>query len=291
MNITDVDDKIVNEAQLTNKSIREITEMSETYFWRDMEILSVQKPTHLLKVTENMHLIENMIEILLNNGFAYEDNKGSVNFNLKKGLYLKYFRNGKNFLGYFFGHYRENFLKFLKSNLLIVLPLYGKLRKNIPLEDVKDFALWKLVESGPSWLPKWGHKGRPGWHIECSALASHIFGNRIDIHAGGVDLQFPHHENEEIQCCAYFNNSQWVNYWIHSGHLNVKSTKMSKSLHNGISVEQMCQKNHRFPYLFRLALLMSHYRNDVNYTDKFMAAAESCWRTFEVFFLKYEQCK
>lgn len=132
----------------------------------------------------------------------------------------------------------------------------------------------------PSWRSSWGGEGRPGWHIECSAIAGMFFGSKLDFHAGGLDLRFPHHENEEAQCCAHYKTDQWVNYWVHMGQLYVsgEKEKMSKSLGNTVSLSEFLK--HYSADEFRMACLLSNYRNSMQYSDQLMQTARQTLRKF-----------
>ncbi|CAG9856584.1 unnamed protein product [Phyllotreta striolata] len=255
LNITDIDDKIIRRAEELKVSHRELTKKYESEFWTDCQSLGISKPTVVVKVTEHIPLVIKFIEKLLDNNQCYIASDKSVYFDVK---------TTKN---------------------------YGKLQNIGEQEEKKepghvkksllDFALWKSTkaEGEPFWESPWGN-GRPGWHIECSALASRIFGSNIDIHAGGIDLRFPHHENEEAQSCAFHGTSQWVNYWLHTGHLHLnQSTKMSKSLKNTVSIQDML-KTHD-PHDFRMACVLSRYQNNMEYSDELMSTAKNTLKTFK----------
>lgn len=255
MNITDIDDKIIKTAIETNKNYKEITQLYETEFWNDLKALNVELPIIKIRVTENIPLIVAFIDEILKKQLAYIGHDKSVYFKVS------------------------------------AFPNYGKLQKlelDSQEHDLKesniDFALWKAKKNDnePYWSTPWSN-GRPGWHIECSTLASKIFGNNLDFHAGGLDLKFPHHENEEAQSCAYHNVGQWVNYWIHTGHLNLKgqNEKMSKSLKNTISISEMLSKYSNDE--FRLACLMSNYRTSMDYSDEMMKTAKNTLLRFHAF--------
>lgn len=252
MNITDIDDKIIKKSQETGVSWKELSKTHESEFWNDLRNLNVIEPSIKIRVTENIPKIIAFIENIISKGLAYVGQDGSVYFNVKS------------------------------------FPNYGKLQKlnleeenayrdsNINKNEAVDFALWKArkTDMEPSWESPWG-LGRPGWHIECSALASFIFGSRIDFHAGGLDLKFPHHENEEAQSCAFHDTQQWVNYWLHTGQLSVKgqSEKMSKSLKNTISIDDMLKKYSADD--FRMACTLSNYRNNMEYSEEVMDTAKN----------------
>ncbi|KAM5288081.1 putative cysteine--tRNA ligase, mitochondrial [Ctenodactylus gundi] len=242
MNITDVDDKIIARASSMDMSPVDLARVYEEDFKQDMAALKVLPPTMYLRVTENVPQIISFIEGLVARGHAYSTARGNVYFDLRS-------RGDK----------------------------YGKLVATVPgpaaesgdsdKRHPSDFALWKAAKPGEvSWASPWG-SGRPGWHIECSAIASAVFGSRLDVHSGGADLIFPHHENEIAQCEAFHRCAQWGNYFLHSGHLHVKGKeeKMSKSLKNYITIKDFLRTNS--PDVFRLFCLRSSYRSAVEYSD------------------------
>ncbi|XP_063826903.1 probable cysteine--tRNA ligase, mitochondrial [Ostrinia nubilalis] len=256
MGVTDIDDKIIKKGNDTKTDFKTVAKKFEHEFWLDMASLNIEKPLIITRVSEHISSIEGFIKKIIDSGMAYVTPDGSVYFDTSK------------------------------------YPSYGKLQRmqesGEPSNDYKrnkmDFAIWKGHKpSEPSWPVSWG-EGRPGWHIECSAMVSKIFGSQIDFHAGGIDLQFPHHENEEAQSCAYHNSQQWANYWIHVGHLHVKGdSKMSKSLKNTISIPHLLEKYSADT--FRMACLMSNYRYPLEYSDEVMKTAEETLKKFK-FFLK-----
>ncbi|KAK5650568.1 hypothetical protein RI129_001597 [Pyrocoelia pectoralis] len=243
MNITDIDDKIITKSSASKISINDLAKIYEKEFWEDMHILNVLKPHVIMRVSENIPLIERFIMKLLKEGHAYKDNDGSI---------------------------------------LFQIGTYGKLQ-NVNREQLANFTVWKAAkENEPSWMIQCG-AGRPGWHTECSAMASAIFGSEIDIHAGGIDLKFPHHENEEAQCCAYFSKQQWVNYWLHTGHLVRNAVKMSKSLQNTTTIRgmlELCSGN-----VFRMMCLMSHYRKNMEFSEEYVHAAKTHLETYTNFLI------
>ncbi|XP_055624659.1 probable cysteine--tRNA ligase, mitochondrial [Toxorhynchites rutilus septentrionalis] len=254
MNITDIDDKIIKRAELQGKAWHNISKHFELEFWGDLQRLNVKLPDIKLRVTDHIPSIVSFIEKLVISSFAYSSIDGSIYFDSCK------------------------------------YPQYGKLQ-NVPTEaapgegkkNAADFALWKAAKPGePSWDSPFG-KGRPGWHIECSTLASHIFGERLDFHAGGMDLRFPHHENEEAQSCCYHRVDDWVSYWIHTGQLHVEGQqhKMSKSLKNTISVSDLLQRFSTDE--FRMLCLLSHYRNSIDFGNETMTVATSVLKKFHSF--------
>ncbi|CAB3246794.1 unnamed protein product [Arctia plantaginis] len=256
MGITDIDDKIIKKSIETKTPFTTVAKQYENEFWLDMSSLNIEKPLIITRVSEHIGTIENFIQKLVDSEMAYVTFDGSVYFDTSK------------------------------------FPTYGKLQKvqkegeasNEEKRHKMDFALWKAKKPGePSWDVAWS-TGRPGWHIECSAMVSKLFGSQLDFHAGGIDLQFPHHENEEAQSCAFHNTRQWANYWIHVGHLHVKGdVKMSKSLQNTISIPSILEKYSAD--VFRMACLTSNYRYTMEYSDEMMKTAEEVLNKFK-FFLK-----
>lgn len=245
MNITDIDDKIIRKSQERKCSWDIIARENEDKFWKDLKVLDVLEPHVKMRVTENIQEILAFISELEDKGLAYRTKDNSVNFKVKD-----------------YGG-------------------YGKLKK-VDLEEEKDvdFALWKGAKDGePFWESPWG-KGRPGWHVECSAMASKILGSSIDIHAGGIDLKFPHHENEEAQSCAFHGCDQWVNYWIHTGHLKLAgdAEKMSKSLKNTVSVNELLSKYSSNQ--FRMLCLLSNYRSSMVFSGEAMEMSQRILNKF-----------
>lgn len=218
MGITDIDDKIIQKANYFKVNTEELSRHFEAEFWRAMSLLGVRRPSLSSRVTDHVEHIIEFVQQILNAGFAYQVKDGSVYFN--------------NIA------YRKTRGLGLPSDY-VDTDTSGE-----PLADKQhpiDFALWKsATKGGPSWSSPFG-PGRPGWHIECSAMASSVFGRQLDVHSGGVDLWFPHHYCEEAQCCTRHCSSTWTNYWWHSGHLSINHEKMSKSIGNVISVDKILE--------------------------------------------------
>lgn len=238
-NFTDVDDKIINRAIEENSTFKEISEKYINEFWTDAHGLNFKDATVHPKATENIDEIIDIISTLVEKGYAYAVN-GDVYFRT-----LKFKEYGK---------LSHQPIDDLKSGARIAV---GEQK-----EDPLDFALWKAAKEGePYWESPWG-KGRPGWHIECSAMNRKYLGNTIDIHCGGQDLIFPHHENEIAQSeCA--NGCTFSRYWMHNGYINVDNVKMSKSLGNFKTVREIANK---YGYeVIRYFLISSHYRSPINY--------------------------
>lgn len=239
-NFTDVDDKIIKRANEEGISVKEVTEKYIKGFFEDIEPLNISDDIVRPKVTENMPEIIEIIKKLIDEGFAYEKD-GNVFFEVKK-----------------FEEYGS-----LSNQKIDELEIGARVdimeEKNNPL----DFALWKRKKEGePYWDSSWG-QGRPGWHIECSAMAKKYLGDTFDIHGGGQDLVFPHHENEIAQSrCAYHGN--FANYWLHNGFIQVNGDKMSKSLGNFFLLREILGK---FPgNVVRLFILGTHYRKPINFS-------------------------
>lgn len=259
MNITDVDDKIIKRSKETGRNWEELANSYLEEFKSDMQRLNVKPPNLRANVSSNIQAIQRFITKLLDDQNAYVTEDKSVYFDVSKCT---------------------TYGKLEKVNVIDQTETDLKYKRN-----PADFALWKSKKEPdePSWPASWGGEGRPGWHIECSTIASTFFGNKLDIHAGGLDLRFPHHENEEAQCCTHYKKDQWVNYWIHTGQLHVQgdSRKMSKSLGNTVSVSEFL--NHYSADEFRMACLLSNYRNAMAYSDQVMLTARQTLKKFQNF--------
>ncbi|CAN8064943.1 unnamed protein product [Agarophyton chilense] len=272
MNITDIDDKIINRANQRSIPFHQLARHYEAEFMRDMDSLNVLRPHYITRVSEYVSETVAYIQQIIDNGFAYQ-NGGSVYFDTTAFVQA--------------GHEYGKLEPTSVGNEALIAEGEGaltaadeaiKLQKKAP----GDFALWKNSKPGePSWQSPWGN-GRPGWHIECSAMASTVLGPVIDIHVGGEDLRFPHHSNEVAQAEAYHNSHQWVNYFLHSGHLHIEGLKMSKSLKNFITIENWLQRYNARQ--IRLAFLGHRYNAPMNYTDHGMEEAINLDRSFMDFF-------
>lgn len=264
MNVTDIDDKIIKRSQERKIPWNELAKNYENEFWADLKRLGIRRADIVLHVGESMDEIIEFVRALIDKQAAYIGRDGSV-----------YFRN---------------------------VGVHGKLQNvnseaqsssqlNIVRESSADFTLWKTSKPGePFWNVPWKcaaeanipTAGRPGWHTECSAMASKIFGSTVDVHAGGIDLRFPHHENEESQCVSYHNRQQWVNYWLHIGHLvTTDNVKMSKSLKNTISIDELL--SHYTRDQFRMACLLTRYREHIEFDDTTMISAAAILKRFASF--------
>ena len=241
-NITDVDDKINEAAKKLNKPISYITKKYTDIYHEDMDSLFVLRPDHEPKVTENIDHIITMIEKILNNKNAYINEK-HVLFDVN---------SYKNY-GQLSNRNKDEML----SGARVEVADYKK--------HPGDFVLWKpSSDDEPGWDSPWGY-GRPGWHIECSSMVEKYLGEEIDIHGGGQDLIFPHHENEIAQSCCANKNKNYVNYWVHNGYLKMEGEKMSKSVGNIISIKDLLSNYDG--EVIRLALLSSHYRKPINFGE------------------------
>ena len=249
-NFTDVDDKIIKRANEEGITSQEVAEKYIKEYFTDAQGLGVRPATIHPKATENMQQIIDMVQTLIDKGYAYPVENGDV-----------YYRTLK-FKGY--GKLSHQPIEDLQSGARIAV---GEVKEN-PL----DFALWKAAKPGePAWESPWG-PGRPGWHIECSAMSNRYLGKTIDIHCGGEDLQFPHHENEIAQSEAA-NGCEFVHYWMHNGFLNIDNRKMSKSLGNFFTVREAAEA---YGYeTIRLFMLSAHYRSPLNYSADILHQAQN----------------
>ncbi|MDO5560689.1 MAG: cysteine--tRNA ligase [Oscillospiraceae bacterium] len=251
-NFTDVDDKIIKKANEEGVSASEISEKYIAEYKTDAHGLNVMDADIHPKVTESMDIIIDIVKTLVEKGYAYESN-GDV-----------YFRTAK------FEEYGK-----LSKMPIDDLKAGARINVNEHKEDALDFAVWKAAKEGePYWESPWG-KGRPGWHIECSAMSRYHIGNTIDIHCGGQDLIFPHHENEIAQSEAA-TGCVLANYWMHNGYINVDNQKMSKSLGNFFTTREVAQK---YGYeVVRYMMVQAHYRSPINYCVELL---DSCKASLE----------
>ena len=249
-NITDIDDKIILSSQKLKITSKELTQKITESFFEDCRFLNCENPTHQPKATEHIDLMIQMINGLIKKGYAYENNK-HVYFEVKK------------------------------------FPDYGKL-SNKKLEDLiagsrveisdnkknsEDFVLWKpSIKDEPYWDSPWG-PGRPGWHLECSAMSKKILGDEFDIHGGGIDLIFPHHENEIAQSRCANDTRSFANYWIHNAFITMSNEKMAKSQGNILKIKEFRKK--MSGQVIRLALMSAHYRQPLDWNDKLLIDCEN----------------
>ena len=248
-NFTDIDDKMIKRANAEGITVKELGERFIEEYFKDAQAIGVRKATYHPKATENIDAIIDIVKRLCDNGYAYEKD-GNVYFRTKK-----------------FKEYGK-----LSKQPLEDLELGARIDINECKEDPMDFALWKAKKEGePSWESPWG-EGRPGWHIECSAMANKFLGETIDLHSGGQDLIFPHHENEIAQSeCA--NCKPFSRYWMHNGYINIDGKKMSKSLGNFFTVRDILKEYDG--EIIRFFMLSAHYRSPINFADTLMEQAKS----------------
>lgn len=248
-NFTDVDDKIIKTANELGEEVSELTERFIAAYFEDVTALGCQKADSHPRVTEHMDSIIEFIEVLIEKGYAYES-QGDV-----------YYRTRK------FDGYGK-----LSHQSVDDLKIGARIEAGEKKEDALDFALWKDAKPGEIfWKSPWGN-GRPGWHIECSVMAREILGDTIDIHAGGQDLTFPHHENEIAQSEAY-TGKQFARYWMHNGYINIDNEKMSKSLGNFVLVNDIRKQIN--PQVLRFFMLSVHYRHPINFSQELVENAEN----------------
>ena len=249
-NITDIDDKIIKSSQDQNISTKELTEKITKSFLEDCSYLNCENPSHQPKATEHIDLMIKMISELLKKGFAYENNK-HVYFEVKK-----------------FSDYGK-----LSNKKLEDLIAGSRVEISDNKQNSEDFVLWKPSKSDePSWNSPWG-KGRPGWHLECSAMSKKFLGNEFDIHGGGIDLLFPHHENEIAQSRCANETSTFANYWVHNAFITMSNEKMAKSQGNILKIKSFREKISG--QVLRLALMSAHYKQPLDWNDKLLSECEN----------------
>jgi len=247
-NITDIDDKIIKRANELGKSTDEIAKKYTESYFDVMDSLNVERASKYVKATEHIKDMIRHIQKLIEKGFAYEMD-GDVCFEIDK--FKDYGKLSKR----------------TKKSMMAGARVQVNEKKKSPL----DFALWKAAKEGePSWDSPWG-KGRPGWHIECSTMSGKYLGDTFDIHGGGLDLVFPHHENEIAQAEAA-TGKQFVKYWIHNGFVTINREKMSKSLGNFFTLKEIFEKFP--PQAVRFFFLQTHYRSPINFSDQLLKDAE-----------------
>lgn len=255
MNITDVDDKTIRSSREKGQSLRDYTTFYMDEFFKDFETLNIQKPSIVIRATDEIEAMVQLIELLLEKGHAYKAQSGDIFFKIS------------TFPAY--GQMANIDASKLKTNA------DGRLADEYEKEDAQDFALWKAwtpADGDAFWDTRIG-KGRPGWHIECSAMGHKYLGQPFDIHLGGVDLIFPHHTNEIAQAeCAY--GSQFVNFWMHNAHLMVNGKKMSKSLGNFYTIRDLLAKGYS-KRAIRYEYLKAHYRQTMDFVESNMAGNQS----------------
>jgi cysteinyl-tRNA synthetase len=249
LNFTDVDDKIINAAKQTGETVPEVADKYIDAYLEDVSALGVKEATHNPRVMDTMDDIVAFIQELIHKGFAYEVD-GDVYYKPRK-----------------FEDYGK-----LSHQSIDELRVGARIQVGEKKEDPLDFALWKAAKDDEiSWESPWG-KGRPGWHIECSAMVKKHLGETIDIHAGGQDLTFPHHENEIAQSEA-MTGKPFAKYWMHNGYINIDNEKMSKSLNNFVLTRDLI--NVHDPEVIRFFMLSVHYRNPINFTEELLESAKN----------------
>ncbi|MCI0508047.1 MAG: cysteine--tRNA ligase [Gammaproteobacteria bacterium] len=249
-NITDIDDKIIRRAQENNEEPGALTERFIEEMYRDADALGVLRPDHEPRATQHIDEIIAMIKVLMKRGLAYQKPGSDVFYDVSK-----------------FETYGD-----LSGKKPDELRAGARVEVDENKDDPLDRVLWKLAKSGePAWDSPWG-PGRPGWDIECSAMSTQCLGNHFDIHGGGLDLQFPHHENEIAQSEGA-TGEKFVNVWMHNGHVRVDDEKMSKSLGNFFTIREVLGKYD--PEVIRYFIVNSHYRSPLNYSDQHLENAKS----------------
>jgi len=258
-NITDVDDKIIKSSKENNISISELTNKVTESFGEDCRYLNCETPTHQPKATENIDLMIEMVSELIKKGFAYENNN-HVYFEVKK-----------------FKDYGQ-----LSNKKLEDLIAGSRIEVSDNKKNSEDFVLWKPSESDePFWESPWG-KGRPGWHLECSAMSKKFLGDEFDVHGGGIDLIFPHHENEIAQSRCANDTKVFANFWLHNAFITMSNEKMAKSQGNILKIKDF--RNKISGQVLRLALMSAHYKQPLDWNDKLL---EDCQNTINKWYNVY----
>ena len=262
-NITDIDDKIIQASQDKKISVSEITKKVTKKFQDDCIFLNCQKPTEEPKATENIDLMIDMISELLDKNFAYKKN-GHIYFEVNK------FKDYGN----------------LSNKKLEDLIAGSRVEISENKKNPEDFVLWKPSnESEPSWKSPWG-QGRPGWHLECSAMSKRFLGNELDIHGGGIDLLFPHHENEIAQSRCANDTKTFANYWVHNAFITISNEKMAKSQGNILKINDFKEKVSG--QILRFALMSAHYKQPLDWNDKLL---KECKNTIDKWYQIYLSLK
>ena len=258
-NITDIDDKIIKSSQELNISTKQLTEKVTKSFFEDCKFLNCENPTHQPKATDHINQMIEMINDLIKKGYAYE-NKGHVYFEVNK-----------------FSDYGN-----LSNKKLEDLIAGSRVEISENKKNSEDFVLWKPSNKDePSWDSPWG-KGRPGWHLECSAMSKKFLGNEFDIHGGGIDLIFPHHENEIAQSRCANDTKVFANFWVHNAFITTSNEKMAKSQGNILKIKDF--RNKISGQVIRLALLSAHYKQPLDWNDKLI---DDCQNTLDKWYRVY----
>lgn len=269
MNITDVDDKTIKGSKKEGISLKTYTKRYEDAFFEDLKTLNIEKAKYHPRATENIKEMVELIKKLLKKGVAYKEHDGSIYYDISK------FKN--------YGMLSHMKIEELEAGKRVKSDEYEK-------EHVNDFALWKAWDEADGdvfWQTELG-KGRPGWHIECSVMSSKYLGQPFDIHTGGVDLIFPHHENEIAQSEGA-NDKKFVNYWLHCEHLLVDGRKMSKSLGNFYTLRDLLKQGLK-PKAIRYVLMTTHYKQQLNFTIESVRSAENAVQRLQDFMIKLDEC-
>ena len=249
-NITDIDDKIIKSSQDQKISTKELTEKITLSFLEDCKFLNCENPSHQPKATEHINLMIEMINQLIKKGFAYEKNN-HVYFEVKK-----------------FSEYGK-----LSNKNLEDLISGSRIEVSENKKSSEDFVLWKPSNSDePSWESPWGN-GRPGWHLECSAMSKKFLGSEFDIHGGGIDLIFPHHENEIAQSRCANATKTFAKYWVHNAFITISNEKMAKSQGNILKIKDF--RNNTSGQVIRLALMSAHYKQPLDWNDKLISDCQN----------------
>ena len=260
-NITDIDDKIIKSSQEQNISTKELTEKIIKSFLEDCKFLNCENPTHQPKATDYINLMIEMIHDLIKKGYAYE-NKGHIYFEVKK-----------------FSDYGN-----LSNKKLDDLIAGSRVEISENKKNSEDFVLWKpSIKDEPFWDSPWG-KGRPGWHLECSAMSKKFLGNEFDIHGGGIDLIFPHHENEIAQSRCANDSKIFAKYWVHNAFITMSNEKMAKSQGNILKIKDF--RNKISGQVLRLALMSAHYKQPLDWNDKLI---NDCQNTLDKWYRVYSE--
>ena len=249
-NITDIDDKIIKSSQDQKISTKELTEKITSSFLEDCKFLNCENPSHQPKATEHINLMIEMINQLIKKGFAYENNN-HVYFEVKK-----------------FSEYGK-----LSNKNLEDLISGSRIEVSENKKSSEDFVLWKPSNRDePSWESPWGN-GRPGWHLECSAMSKKFLGSEFDIHGGGIDLIFPHHENEIAQSRCANDTKTFAKYWVHNAFITMSNEKMAKSQGNILKIKNF--RNNTSGQVIRLALMSAHYKQPLDWNDKLISDCQN----------------
>ena len=258
-NITDIDDKIIKSSQEQKISTKELTDKVTSSFLKDCEFLNCENPTYQPKATEHIDLMIEMINELIKKGFAYE-NESHVYFEVKK-----------------FSDYGK-----LSNKNLDELIAGSRIEISENKKNSEDFVLWKpSINDEPYWDSPWG-KGRPGWHLECSAMSKKFLGEEFDIHGGGIDLIFPHHENEIAQSRCANDTEVFANFWIHNAFITMSNEKMAKSQGNILKIKDFRKK--MSGQVIRLALMSAHYKQPLDWNEKLI---NDCQNTLDKWYRIY----